>query len=71
MSSIQRSIASLKEMSADLLAKLSELDKLRDEVRTAQLAAQKSVQVNPRSKPHPSGVVVQFELRRGQSRLGY
>jgi hypothetical protein len=46
MSSLQYRIASLTNLSANLLAELSELDKLRDKVREAQLAARKSVQVN-------------------------
>jgi hypothetical protein len=58
MSSLQFRITSLQypiTLSAHLLAQLSELNKLRDKVRKAQLAAEKSVQVNRGKGPCQSG----------------
>ena len=61
MSSLQRRIASFSSLSANLIVQLSELDRLRDQVREAQLAPQRSLQVNRGKRPRVIGAV---ELRR-------
>lgn len=67
MSSLQHRITSFTNLSAHLLAELSELDKLRDKVREAQLAAEKSVKVNQgRGAYLPNGT----ELERRVNPLG-
>jgi hypothetical protein len=67
MSSLQYRITSFTNLSAHLLAELSELDRLRDKVREAKLAVEKSVKVNRgRGASLPSGT----ELERRVNPLG-
>ena len=57
MSSLQRRIASVTSITANLIAELSELDRLRDQVREAQLAAQSSRRYIEGKRPRvPGGV---------------
>lgn len=44
MSSLQRRIAALTHSTADLIAQLRELDRLREQVRKAQLVSKRSTQ---------------------------
>ena len=60
MSSLRNRLAASTEMrlsvvtgaAANLIAQLSELNELREQVRKAQLAAQKSQQTNHRKRTH-------------------
>ena len=57
MSSLQHHIASFIDLSRRLIAELSELDRLRDQVREAQLAAQRSRRYVEGKRPRvPGGV---------------
>jgi hypothetical protein len=49
MSSLQRRIAAVTDTTADLIAQLRELDRLREQVRNALLSAQKSRQPKRRN----------------------
>ena len=57
MGSLQHRIAYFTDLSTNLIAELSELDRLRDQVREAQLAAQRSRRRAEGKRPHvPSGI---------------
>ena len=57
MSSLQHHIASFTNLSTNLIAELSALDRLRDQVREAQLAAQRSRRyIEGKRPPVPGGV---------------
>jgi hypothetical protein len=49
MNSLQRRIAAVTDTTADLIAQLRELDRLREQVRKALLSAQKSPQSKRRN----------------------
>jgi hypothetical protein len=49
MSSLQRRIAALTHSTANLIAQLRELDRLREQVRKAQLSSKRSVQPKRRN----------------------
>ena len=49
MSSLQRRIAAVTDTTANLIAQLRELDRLREQVRKALLSAQKSPQPKRRN----------------------
>jgi hypothetical protein len=51
MSSLQRRIAAVTDTTANLIAQLRELDRLREQVRKALLSAQKSPQPKRRNEP--------------------
>ena len=51
MSSLQRRIAAVTDTTANLVAQLRELDRLREQVRKALLSAQKSPQPKRRNEP--------------------
>jgi hypothetical protein len=53
MSSLQRRIAAITDTTANLIAQLRELDRLREQVRKALLSAQKSPQPKRRSSAIP------------------
>jgi hypothetical protein len=50
MSSLQRRIAAVTDTTANLIAQLRELDRLREQVRKALLSAQKSPQPKRRNR---------------------
>jgi hypothetical protein len=49
MSPLQRRISVLSHSTADLIAQLRELDRLREQVRKAQLFSKRSAQPKPRT----------------------
>lgn len=54
MSFLQQRLAALTDTSANLVAQLSELNRLRDRVRTAQLAARRSRRTQSRKTARSS-----------------